>query len=67
MVHDHSKTGAFPRPTAAGGNMGLTIREYIAAAALQGLLANGTGGDAEQSAEDSIKHADVLIDKLAKC
>lgn len=46
--------------------MGLTKREYFAACALQGLLANHTIGDDERCAEWAVQHAGLLISELEK-
>lgn len=48
---------------ASDGNEGLTMREYFAAAAMQGLLANGRV-DYAGVAEFSVKMADAVIVRL---
>jgi hypothetical protein len=55
----------FPRVTGYGGvdvvsTQGLSVREYFAAMALQGLLAAG-GADPERQAEKAFKFADAFI------
>lgn len=49
------------------GDSGLTKREYFAAMAMQGLLANpDTGMDIDEIMNDTVKCADFLIDILNK-
>lgn len=75
---------AFPVPSEHGGvvpgSEGLTKREFFAALALQGLLANPfiaercskTGASAQDpyfatnAAESAVAHADALLEDLAK-
>lgn len=49
------------------GAVGLTKREYFAGLAMQGLLAGRSGGWLyEVTANDAVKYADALINKLNK-
>lgn len=61
---------AFARPDggASFGSDGMTLREYIATAALQGLLAreNSLLLGAQSEAEVAVKVADALLEELAK-
>ena len=43
---------------------GLSKREYVAAAALQGLLASGAGGEAANKVYAAVKYADLLLGAL---
>jgi hypothetical protein len=54
--------GAFPHgdPT-HGGDLGMTLRDYFAAAALQGLLANGCYGSCDSAANHAYGYADAMI------
>ena len=45
---------------------GLTKREYFAAMALQGLLADRKLGSIQEHAEYAVKLADALIEELSK-
>ena len=58
---------AFPHGRPYDTAHGLTKREYFAAKALQGLLANPNhDGKFSDFAEDAVKHADALLAELAK-
>lgn len=59
---NNGERGAFACETNAKWNLGLTKREYIAVAMLQGLLS----GDYEHTAEDMVKISVELTDKLLK-
>jgi len=61
MNYDNS---AFPR-TGGISHPGLTKREYFAAMALQGLLADPTTIISKTVAEDAVKLADHLIQSLS--
>ena len=58
---------AFPSPHDAG-QMGITIREYLAAAALPGVIAGcGTAGiTPEFAAQKAVEYADAMIQELMK-
>jgi hypothetical protein len=43
------------------GGEGLSLRDYFAGLALQGILANGRGGFAPTMAEVAYDHADAMI------
>ncbi len=55
---------AFPGDTPKG----LTVLDYFAAAALQGILAATKPGDvnADTAAEEAVKCADALVEKLSE-
>ena len=53
---------AFPRPLEVVG--GLTIREYFAAKALQGILADTSCVDMEDACDAAVCAADMLIAEL---
>lgn len=56
---------AFPNDSKVfGDHPGMTIRDYFAAAALTGLLANvdGTAGMYKTAAFDAYEHADAMIE-----
>lgn len=56
---------AFPSPNEFGSTFqGLTKREYFAAIALQGLLANTNFADGPHNAELAVAAADALIAEL---
>jgi len=57
---------AFPVPP--GGSAGMTVREYFAAAAMQGILAYLGSPDEfrEQVAADAVRCADALVAALNK-
>jgi hypothetical protein len=70
---------AFPKPaivrqdglvdsdSAYTGNQGLTIRAYIATAALHGLIAcSETTGERNEFASEAVNYADALIAELNK-
>lgn len=61
---DHMKLGTKPRGLTKPH--GLTKREYFAACALQGILAEDVRGDVGYTilAEDAVRHADALIAAL---
>ena len=40
---------------------GLSVRDYFAAAALQGLLANGYGGSSERASINAYDYADAML------
>jgi hypothetical protein len=66
MVHDHGKSTAFPVPKGAG-TPGVNIREYFAAAALQGILASaGWQRQRGEVIELAIKFADEMIEKMSE-
>jgi hypothetical protein len=46
------------------GNAGLTKREFIAALALQGILACPDKGSLEEAAQAAVMCADALLEKL---
>lgn len=57
---------AFPvSPADYSAKHGLTKREYFAAMAMQGMLANGSG-DSSAVCSVAMWHADALIEKLNK-
>lgn len=43
---------------------GVTIREYFAAAALQGLLASGKYAEGDDAARVAVRHADAVLLEL---
>lgn len=60
---------AFPRAGAQFSTPveGMTLREYIATAAMQGLCANSDFDmNAEEIAASAVEHADALLAELAK-
>lgn len=63
MIHIHN--GQHGEVSQSSEN-GMTIRTYIATAALQGLLAKYGYEDLEGVAERAIKHADALLAKLGE-
>lgn len=56
---------AFPRVTGNGAS-GLTIRDYFAAAAMQGLLSKGAGVAPEALAREAYVYADALLKSKEK-
>lgn len=67
MIHSVPEDTAFPCPE---GGPGLTVREYLAAAALTGLLAfsdrDSVQYTPEQAAEEAFAYADALLKEAAK-
>lgn len=64
IVHPHNS--AFPN-TGEEVNDGLSIRQYAAIAAMQGLLACPTSpGNPDVLAADAVKAADALLAELSK-
>lgn len=64
-----SGDSAFPCPPTeeSCGYFGMTLRQYIATAALQGLLANpDRGGKADTYARDAVALADAMMEELAR-
>lgn len=58
---------AFPCPAGCGMDMGMTLLDYFAAAALQGLLANPDNAyDTEPCAEECFKFAQAMIKERSK-
>jgi hypothetical protein len=53
---------AFPHNSKRCGSGGMTLRDYFAAKAMHGLLANGHQGSFEQVAEESYLCADAMLD-----
>ena len=67
-MSDDTGGSAFPFPSDAGsgepGELGMTLRDYFAAKAMQGLLASGDQHDASTSSvlsEDAYKIADAML------
>lgn len=49
------------------GYPGISLRQLLAAMAMQGMLAGDDGGSsAEYVAQDAVKHADALLKELAR-
>jgi hypothetical protein len=66
VAEDRTTADAFPK-TDTGPKTGLTVREYIAAAALQGILASaGWQRKRGEVIELAIKFADEMIEKLSE-
>lgn len=64
VAHSHTNAGVTPAPRLP---IGLTKREYIAAMALQGIIASPQGyNDAtyQGAARDAVAHADALLAAL---
>lgn len=59
---NNGEKGAFACETNAKWNLGLTKREYMATAMLQGILS----GDFEHTSDDMVKASVALADKLLK-
>ena len=62
----YSDNAAFPQP--GGGEKGLTIREYFAARALQGVLttSNLLQADPDHLAKKAVDYADALLRELTR-
>jgi hypothetical protein len=60
----NGKKGAFACETNAKWNLGLTKREYMATAMLQGLLSGGWTNEAKETVSISIELADELLKQL---
>jgi hypothetical protein len=66
VAEDRLKAGAFPQ-THTGPSARLTVREYFAAAALQGILASaGWQRQRDEVIDLAIKYADETIKKLSE-
>lgn len=52
---------AFPTPAGIQHNDGMTLRDYFAAAALQGLMADGGGTSWDDDAKAAYRAADAMI------
>jgi hypothetical protein len=52
---------AFPTPAGIQHNDGMTLRDYFAAAALQGLLADGGGASWNDDAKSAYLAADAML------
>jgi len=52
---------AFPTPAGIQHNDGMTLRDYFAAAALQGILADGDGRCRADDAKNAFKAADAML------
>ncbi len=50
-----------PRDGMAGGSCGMTLRDYFASAALQGILADGGGASWDDDAKNAFKAADAML------
>ena len=56
-----------PRDSMTVGSSGLSLRDYFAARALQGMLADtGCGGPFEAYAKDAYLHADAMLAERSK-
>ena len=70
MTKEARELGAEPAFPTNGdpGHRGLSLRDYLAAAAMRGLLTSGTFGWAKAGlvAKTAIKHAEALLEELAK-
>lgn len=69
MSTPRSEQAAFPKGTAATGQRGLTVREYMAALAMQSIAAyvKAWPSDSPQAiAGEAVKLADALIARLAQ-
>jgi len=53
---------AFPLHLHGDYGKGMTLRDYFAAAALQGLLANGYNGSCNRAAINAFDYADAMIE-----
>ena len=51
----------FPTPAGIQHNDGMTLRDYFAAAALQGILADGDGRCRADDAKNAFKAADAML------
>lgn len=64
-MSDNSEQGAFACAAENGHQLGLTKREYFAAMAMQGMLANPSiEGSKENFALDAVECADALLSAL---
>jgi hypothetical protein len=52
---------AFPTPAGIQHNDGMTLRDFFAAAALQGLMADGGGTSWDDDAKAAYRAADAMI------
>jgi hypothetical protein len=52
---------AFPTPAGIQHNDGLSLRDYFAAAAMQGILADGGGASWDDDAKNAFKAADSML------
>ena len=66
MTKTHPNQGAFASMSQFNKQTGLTKREYFAAMAMQGLLANTKNSFYERVANDALDAADALINALNK-
>jgi hypothetical protein len=73
-LKEKSNQCAFPADARTMTDGGMTLREYYAGLAMQGLLANANGAMTEGSSRTfspdgisdlAIKHADALLEKLS--
>ena len=65
MTNPNDSATGFAWSQEQQGTSGLTIREYFAAMAMQGLLANGKWTHySRQLAEDAVIHANALVEAL---
>ena len=51
----------FPTPAGTQHNDGMTLRDYFAAAALQGIMADGGGASWDDDAKNAYKAADAML------
>ena len=58
VIEDNS---AFPLHLHGDYGKGMTLRDYFAAVALQGLLANGYNGSCNRAAINAYDYADAMI------
>jgi hypothetical protein len=54
--------GGLAFPSEYYAEQGMTLRDYFAAAALQGLLANGYNGSCNRAAINAYDYADAMIE-----
>ena len=52
---------AFPTPAGIQHNDGMTLRDYFAASALQGMMADGGGTSWDDDAKAAYRAADAMI------
>jgi hypothetical protein len=73
-IKEKSNQCAFPADARTMTDGGMTLREYYAGLAMQGLLANANGAMTEGSSRTfspdgisdlALKHADALLEKLS--
>jgi hypothetical protein len=73
-LKEKSNQCAFPADARTMTNGGMTLRDYYAGLAMQGLLANANGAMTEgcsrtfspdEISDLALKHADALLDKLS--